>query len=98
MIQQLSFSFQLQKALLHTCSFFLHFHPNARISTQVEAISLPSTLKFKNLLQFYGLGVREWKGGITLKWKSYKNQVTVCKIVIQVSLFFPHKEVSLRAS
>ena len=55
MIQQLSFSFQLQKALLHTWSFFLHFHPNARISTQVEAISLPSTLKFKNLLQFYGI-------------------------------------------
>ena len=57
---------------------------------------VPSNLK--TCCRFMGLGVREGKGGVTLKWKSYKNQVTVCKIVIQVSLFFPHKEVSLRAS
>ena len=42
--------------------------------------------------------MREGKEGVTLEWKSYKNQVTVWKIVIQVSLFFPHKKVSLRAS
>ena len=62
MTQQLSLCFQLQEALLHTCSFFLSFHPNPRTGAQVEAISLPSTSKFKQLLQFYGIRGEEREG------------------------------------
>ena len=60
--QQLSLCFQLQEALLHTCSFFRSVHPNPRTGAQVEAISLPSTSKFKQLLQFYGIRGEEREG------------------------------------
>ena len=53
MTQRLSLCFQLQEALLHT---------NPRTGAQVEAISLPSTTKLKQLLQFYGIRGEEREG------------------------------------